>query len=191
MPKLVLLAARFLLLAAAQPLPQPAGPADRAVPARRQRGHHGAPHRRAARSATRRQDRDRQPGGASGNIGMEAAARAEPDGHSLVLNTIPLATNQALFDKLAWDPIKDFARSAWSRPRSARARDPAEAKGEQHRRAGRSCALEPGSSPTPQRASAPLSTCAARCSRTRPRPSSTCYRGGGRRSPTRSAARST
>jgi tripartite-type tricarboxylate transporter receptor subunit TctC len=26
-----------------------------------------------------------------------------------VLNTIPLATNQALFDKLTWDPIKDFA----------------------------------------------------------------------------------
>jgi tripartite-type tricarboxylate transporter receptor subunit TctC len=47
--------------------------------------------------------------GASGNIGMEAAARAKPDGYSLVLNTIPLATNQALFDKLSWDPIKDFA----------------------------------------------------------------------------------
>ncbi|HSA71059.1 MAG TPA: tripartite tricarboxylate transporter substrate binding protein, partial [Burkholderiales bacterium] len=47
--------------------------------------------------------------GASGNIGMEAAARAKPDGHSLVLNTIPLATNQALFEKLTWDPIKDFA----------------------------------------------------------------------------------
>jgi tripartite-type tricarboxylate transporter receptor subunit TctC len=47
--------------------------------------------------------------GASGNIGMEAAARSKPDGHSLVLNTIPLATNQALFDKLTWDPIKDFA----------------------------------------------------------------------------------
>jgi tripartite-type tricarboxylate transporter receptor subunit TctC len=47
--------------------------------------------------------------GASGNIGMEAAARAKPDGHTIVLNTIPLATNQALFDKLSWDPIKDFA----------------------------------------------------------------------------------
>jgi tripartite-type tricarboxylate transporter receptor subunit TctC len=47
--------------------------------------------------------------GASGNIGMEAAARAKPDGYTLVLNTIPLATNQALFDKLAWDPVKDFA----------------------------------------------------------------------------------
>ena len=47
--------------------------------------------------------------GASGNIGMEAAARAKPDGYTLVLNTIPLATNPALFEKLSWDPVKDFA----------------------------------------------------------------------------------
>jgi tripartite-type tricarboxylate transporter receptor subunit TctC len=47
--------------------------------------------------------------GASGNIGMELAARAKPDGYTIVLNTIPLATNQALFDKLSWDPVKDFA----------------------------------------------------------------------------------
>jgi tripartite-type tricarboxylate transporter receptor subunit TctC len=46
--------------------------------------------------------------GASGNIGMEAAARAPADGYTIVLNTIPLVTNQALFDKLSWDPIKDF-----------------------------------------------------------------------------------
>ncbi len=47
--------------------------------------------------------------GASGNIGMEAAARAAADGYTLVLNTIPLVTNQSLFDKLSWDPIRDFA----------------------------------------------------------------------------------
>ena len=47
--------------------------------------------------------------GASGNIGMEAAARAPADGYTIVLNTIPLVTNQALFDKLTWDPVKDFA----------------------------------------------------------------------------------
>ncbi len=47
--------------------------------------------------------------GASGNIGMEAAARAAPDGYTLVLNTIPLVTNQSLFEKLTWDPIRDFA----------------------------------------------------------------------------------
>jgi len=47
--------------------------------------------------------------GASGNIGMEAAARAAPDGYTIVLNTIPLVTNQSLFEKLSWDPIRDFA----------------------------------------------------------------------------------
>jgi tripartite-type tricarboxylate transporter receptor subunit TctC len=47
--------------------------------------------------------------GASGNIGMEVAARSKPDGYTVVLNTIPLATNPAMFDKLSWDPVKDFA----------------------------------------------------------------------------------
>lgn len=47
--------------------------------------------------------------GASGNIGMEAAARAAPDGYTIVLNTIPLVTNQAMFPNVSWDPIRDFA----------------------------------------------------------------------------------
>jgi tripartite-type tricarboxylate transporter receptor subunit TctC len=47
--------------------------------------------------------------GASGNIGMEQAARAKPDGYTLVLNTIPLVTNQSLFKNLSWDPVRDFA----------------------------------------------------------------------------------
>jgi tripartite-type tricarboxylate transporter receptor subunit TctC len=46
--------------------------------------------------------------GASGNLGMEATMRAAPDGYTLVLNTIPLVTNQSLFKNLTWDPIKDF-----------------------------------------------------------------------------------
>jgi tripartite-type tricarboxylate transporter receptor subunit TctC len=46
--------------------------------------------------------------GASGNIGMEAAARSAPDGYTIVLNTIPLVTNQSLFEKLSWDPLRDF-----------------------------------------------------------------------------------
>jgi tripartite-type tricarboxylate transporter receptor subunit TctC len=46
--------------------------------------------------------------GASGNLGMEAAARAAPDGYTIVLNTIPLVTNQSLFKNLTWDPIKDY-----------------------------------------------------------------------------------
>ena len=47
--------------------------------------------------------------GASGNIGMEQAARAKPDGTTIVLNTIPLVTNRSLFKDLSWDPIRDFA----------------------------------------------------------------------------------
>ena len=47
--------------------------------------------------------------GASGNIGMEAAARSAADGYTIVLNTIPLVTNQSLFPNLSWDPLKDFA----------------------------------------------------------------------------------
>lgn len=47
--------------------------------------------------------------GASGNIGMEAAARAPADGYTIVLNTIPLVTNVSLFEKLTWDPMRDFA----------------------------------------------------------------------------------
>lgn len=47
--------------------------------------------------------------GASGNIGMDAAARSKPDGYTLVLNTIPLVTNVSLFEKITWDPIRDFA----------------------------------------------------------------------------------
>jgi len=46
--------------------------------------------------------------GASGNIGMDQAARAKPDGYTIVLNTIPLVTNQSLFKDLSWDPIRDF-----------------------------------------------------------------------------------
>jgi tripartite-type tricarboxylate transporter receptor subunit TctC len=47
--------------------------------------------------------------GASGNIGMELAARAAPDGYTLVINTLPLVTNQFLMSRVPYDPIRDFA----------------------------------------------------------------------------------
>jgi tripartite-type tricarboxylate transporter receptor subunit TctC len=47
--------------------------------------------------------------GASGNIGMELAKNAPPDGYTLVLNTMPLVTNQFLYSKVPYDPIADFA----------------------------------------------------------------------------------
>ena len=48
-------------------------------------------------------------GGASGNIGMEMAAKAPPDGHTIVFAlTAQLAVNPALFRKIPYDPVKDF-----------------------------------------------------------------------------------
>ncbi len=47
--------------------------------------------------------------GASGNIGMEHAARAAPDGYTLVMNTIPLVANQFLLSRVPYDPVRDFA----------------------------------------------------------------------------------
>ena len=46
--------------------------------------------------------------GASGNIGMEYAARAPADGYTLVVNTVPTVANPALF-KLNFVPERDFA----------------------------------------------------------------------------------
>ncbi|MCW5576020.1 MAG: tripartite tricarboxylate transporter substrate binding protein [Burkholderiales bacterium] len=49
-------------------------------------------------------------GGATGNIGTELAARAVPDGHTLLMgNVAPNAVNVSLFKKLGFDPVKDFA----------------------------------------------------------------------------------
>jgi len=47
--------------------------------------------------------------GASGNIGMEFAARAPADGYTLLINTIPTVANPALFPKLTFQPERDFA----------------------------------------------------------------------------------
>lgn len=48
--------------------------------------------------------------GASGNIGTEAAARAKPDGHTLLLGSPgTMAINPWLFQKLPYDAVKDFA----------------------------------------------------------------------------------
>jgi tripartite-type tricarboxylate transporter receptor subunit TctC len=47
--------------------------------------------------------------GASSNIAAELVARSSPDGYTLFAATINVATSPALFPKLAWDPLKDFA----------------------------------------------------------------------------------
>jgi tripartite-type tricarboxylate transporter receptor subunit TctC len=46
--------------------------------------------------------------GASGNIGTELAARAAPDGYTLLANTLPFVTNSFLYSRMSYDTVKDF-----------------------------------------------------------------------------------
>nr|WP_210249689.1 tripartite tricarboxylate transporter substrate binding protein [Mesorhizobium albiziae] len=48
-------------------------------------------------------------GGAGGNIGTEAVAKAAPDGYTLLVGTVGThAINQSLYKNMAFDPQKDF-----------------------------------------------------------------------------------
>jgi tripartite-type tricarboxylate transporter receptor subunit TctC len=51
---------------------------------------------------------DNKPGG-SANIGMDAVAKAAPDGYTLLMTANALATNASLFSSLTFDPQRDFA----------------------------------------------------------------------------------
>jgi tripartite-type tricarboxylate transporter receptor subunit TctC len=49
-------------------------------------------------------------GGAGGNVGSEMVAKSPPDGYTLLMGTVGThGINRALYDKLPFDPIKDFA----------------------------------------------------------------------------------
>jgi tripartite-type tricarboxylate transporter receptor subunit TctC len=47
--------------------------------------------------------------GAGGNIGVDAVAKAAPDGYTIGLQTVSLAINPALFAKMPYDTLKDLA----------------------------------------------------------------------------------
>jgi tripartite-type tricarboxylate transporter receptor subunit TctC len=48
--------------------------------------------------------------GAGGAIGMQAVAASAPDGHTIVVcNNAPLTINRSLYERLPYDPVKDFA----------------------------------------------------------------------------------
>src|SRR5215210_1124388 len=48
-------------------------------------------------------------GGAATNIGTENVARSEPDGYTVLLQSMPLAVNKYLFATLPYDPVGDLA----------------------------------------------------------------------------------
>ena len=49
-------------------------------------------------------------GGAGGNVGSAAAAKSDPDGYTLLMGTVAThALNPALYKKMPYDPVADFA----------------------------------------------------------------------------------
>lgn len=50
---------------------------------------------------------DNKPGAAS-NIGADAAAKARPDGYTVLFGTISMAINGSLYKNLSYDPSRDF-----------------------------------------------------------------------------------
>src|SRR5215475_14146949 len=48
-------------------------------------------------------------GGAGGNIGTAAAARAAPDGYTILLTTSGLMSNPSLYKDAGFHPVRDFA----------------------------------------------------------------------------------
>ena len=47
--------------------------------------------------------------GASGNIGTQGAARAEPDGHTIMITVNTFVMNASLYKSLPYDPVRSFA----------------------------------------------------------------------------------
>ncbi|WP_020653616.1 tripartite tricarboxylate transporter substrate binding protein [Massilia niastensis] len=47
--------------------------------------------------------------GAGGNIGVDAVAKAAPDGYTIGLQTVSLAINPSLFAKMSYNTLKDLA----------------------------------------------------------------------------------
>jgi tripartite-type tricarboxylate transporter receptor subunit TctC len=48
-------------------------------------------------------------GGGATSIGTDAVAKAEPDGYTVLLQSVPLAVNRFLFASLPYDPVADLA----------------------------------------------------------------------------------
>ncbi len=47
--------------------------------------------------------------GAGGNLGVETAKRAAPDGYTILVVSTGFIINPSMYTKIGYDPIKDFA----------------------------------------------------------------------------------
>jgi tripartite-type tricarboxylate transporter receptor subunit TctC len=47
--------------------------------------------------------------GAGSNIGIETAARAEPDGYTVLIGALPLVVNRFIYPSLGYNALTDFA----------------------------------------------------------------------------------
>src|SRR5262249_56041224 len=47
--------------------------------------------------------------GGGGNVGVERAAKAAPDGYPLVMASSAITINASLYEKLPYDPVRDLA----------------------------------------------------------------------------------
>ena len=90
-------------------LPRQAGHHRRAVRGRRPHRQGGArPRRGAAQAAQHQTVIVENVGGAGGTLGANKVAKAAPDGHTLLLHHIGMATAPALYRKLPYDTLDDF-----------------------------------------------------------------------------------
>jgi len=48
-------------------------------------------------------------GGAGSNIGIEAAARSDPDGYTVLIGSLPFVVNRFIYPSLGYDSLTDFA----------------------------------------------------------------------------------
>ena len=90
-------------------LPVQAHPGDLAVAGGRQHGY-ARPHRRPAADHRRRPaGRHRQPARASGTIGADIAAKANPDGYTITIVEVSHIVMPATTAKLPYDLARDFS----------------------------------------------------------------------------------
>src|SRR5262245_52137234 len=60
--------------------------------------------------------------GAGGNTGVAMAARASPDGYTMLVVSTGFMVNPSMYTKIPYDPIKDLRRSPWWPPRPTSSR---------------------------------------------------------------------